>query len=63
MAGLKHANILETSIQLIPTRDRAVVGEMLAMTDYVDVLVPRWGKGLVERVQSDARVPVFAHLE
>ncbi|MDG1236774.1 MAG: glutamate-5-semialdehyde dehydrogenase [Amylibacter sp.] len=63
VAGLKHANIPETSIQLIPTRDRAVVGEMLAMTDYVDVLVPRGGKGLVERVQSDARVPVFAHLE
>ena len=63
VAGLKHANIPEASIQLIPTRDRAVVGEMLTMTDYVDVLVPRGGKDLVERVQSDARVPVFAHLE
>ncbi len=61
--GLKFAGLPEDSIQLVPTRDRAAVGEMLTMTDYIDVIVPRGGKGLVGRVQSDARVPVFAHLE
>lgn len=63
VSGLKSANLPETAIQLVPTRDRAAVGEMLTITDYIDVIVPRGGKGLVERVQSDARVPVFAHLE
>ncbi|MCP5089017.1 MAG: glutamate-5-semialdehyde dehydrogenase [Rhodobacteraceae bacterium] len=61
--GLKSAGLPETAIQLVPTRDRAAVGEMLTMTQYIDVIVPRGGKGLVGRVQSDARVPVFAHLE
>lgn len=61
--GLKAAGLPEASIQLVPTRDREAVGEMLTMTDYIDVIVPRGGKGLVGRVQSDARVPVFAHLE
>ncbi len=61
--GLKSANLPEAAIQLVPTRDRAAVGEMLTMTNYIDVIVPRGGKGLVGRVQSDARVPVFAHLE
>jgi glutamate-5-semialdehyde dehydrogenase len=61
--GLKAAGLPETAIQLVPTRDRVAVGEMLTMTDYIDVIVPRGGKGLVGRVQSDARVPVFAHLE
>ncbi len=61
--GLKAAGLPEDAIQLVPTRDRAAVGEMLTMTDYIDVIVPRGGKGLVARVQSDARVPVFAHLE
>lgn len=61
--GLKAAGLPETAIQLVPTRDRAAVGEMLIMTDTIDVIVPRGGKGLVGRVQSDARVPVFAHLE
>lgn len=63
VSGLKAANLPEAAIQLVPTRDRAAVGEMLTMTDYIDVIVPRGGKGLVGRVQSDARVPVFAHLE
>ncbi|MBR9863940.1 MAG: glutamate-5-semialdehyde dehydrogenase [Rhodobacteraceae bacterium] len=62
-AGLVSAGLPETAIQLVPTRDRAAVGEMLTMTDYIDVIVPRGGKGLVGRVQADARVPVFAHLE
>ncbi len=47
----------------VPTTDRAAVGEMLTMTDFIDVIVPRGGKGLVGRVQAEARVPVFAHLE
>jgi glutamate-5-semialdehyde dehydrogenase len=61
--GLQAAGLPEDAIQLVPTRDRAAVGEMLTMTDYIDVIVPRGGKGLVGRVQADARVPVFAHLE
>ncbi len=61
--GLKSANLPEDSIQLVPTRDRAAVQELLTMIDYVDVIVPRGGKGLVGLVQREARVPVFAHLE
>ncbi|MEL6680185.1 MAG: glutamate-5-semialdehyde dehydrogenase, partial [Pseudomonadota bacterium] len=61
--GLRAANLPEAAIQRVPTRDRAAVGEMLTMTDHIDVIVPRGGKGLVGRVQADARVPVFAHLE
>lgn len=61
--GLKSANLPEDAIQLIPTRDRAAVQELLTLTDYVDVIVPRGGKGLVGLVQREARVPVFAHLE
>ena len=61
--GLRDANLPEDAIQLVPTRDRAAVSEMLAMTDMIDVIVPRGGKGLVGLVQREARVPVFAHLE
>jgi glutamate-5-semialdehyde dehydrogenase len=61
--GLRDANLPEDAVQLVPTRDRAAVGEMLTMTDTIDVIVPRGGKGLVGLVQRDARVPVFAHLE
>lgn len=61
--GLKAANLPVAAVQMAPTRDRAFVGEMLTATDYIDVIVPRGGKGLVGRVQADARVPVFAHLE
>ncbi|WP_319823827.1 glutamate-5-semialdehyde dehydrogenase [Thalassovita sp.] len=61
--GLKVANLPADAIQLVPTRDRAAVQELLTMTDYVDVIVPRGGKGLVGLVQREARVPVFAHLE
>ena len=61
--GLDHAGLPETAIQLVPTRDRAAVSEMLGMTDFIDVIVPRGGKGLVGLVQAEARVPVFAHLE
>ncbi|WP_299410866.1 glutamate-5-semialdehyde dehydrogenase [uncultured Roseobacter sp.] len=61
--GLRDANLPEDAIQLVPTRDRAAVSEMLTMTDTIDVIVPRGGKGLVGLVQREARVPVFAHLE
>ncbi|WP_150297117.1 glutamate-5-semialdehyde dehydrogenase [Salipiger aestuarii] len=61
--GLRAAGLPEDAIQLVPTRDRAAVTELLQMTDDVDVIVPRGGKGLVSLVQREARVPVFAHLE
>ena len=62
--GLRAAGLPEAAIQLVPTTDREAVGAMLRGLDgSVDVIVPRGGKGLVERVQSEARVPVFAHLE
>jgi glutamate-5-semialdehyde dehydrogenase len=62
--GLRAAGLPEDAIQLVPTRDRAAVGLMLAGLDNnIDVIVPRGGKGLVGRVQAEARVPVFAHLE
>ena len=61
--GIKAADLPETSIQLVPTRDREAVQKLLRMAEYVDVIVPRGGKGLVGVVQQEARVPVFAHLE
>jgi glutamate-5-semialdehyde dehydrogenase len=62
--GLIDAGLPATAIQLVPTADRAAVGEMLGgMQDYIDVLVPRGGKSLVARVQAEARVPVIGHLE
>jgi len=61
--GLRAANLPLAAIQLVPTRDRAAVQEMLTMTGHIDVIVPRGGKGLVGLVQREARVPVFAHLE
>ena len=61
--GLKSTGLPELAIQLVPTRDRAAVREMLTMTEFMDVIVPRGGKGLVSLVQREARVPVFAHLE
>lgn len=61
--GLIAAGLPEHAIQLVPTRDRAAVQELLTMVDTVDVIVPRGGKGLVGLVQREARVPVFAHLE
>jgi glutamate-5-semialdehyde dehydrogenase len=62
--GLTAAGLPADAIQLVPTRDRAAVGMMLAGLDgTIDVIVPRGGKGLVKRVQDEARVPVFAHLE
>ncbi len=64
VAGLKAANLPEHAIQIVPTTDRAAVGAMLSGLDgAIDVIVPRGGKSLVARVQNEARVPVFAHLE
>jgi len=63
-AGLGEAGLPDTAIQLVPTRDRDAVGPMLAGLDgMIDVIVPRGGKGLVARVQEEARLPVFAHLD
>jgi glutamate-5-semialdehyde dehydrogenase len=62
--GLREANLPEDAIALVPTRDRAAVGMMLeGLNGNIDVIVPRGGKSLVDRVQKEARVPVFAHLE
>ena len=62
--GLRTAGLPEACIQLVPVTDRAAVGVMLAgMTDQLDVVVPRGGKGLVKRVQEEARVPVIGHLD
>ncbi|WP_136618486.1 MULTISPECIES: glutamate-5-semialdehyde dehydrogenase [Mesorhizobium] len=62
--GLKEAGLPEDAIQLVPTTDRAAVGEMLkGLSGTLDVIIPRGGKSLVGRVQTEARVPVFAHLE
>ncbi|KAF0173477.1 MAG: glutamate-5-semialdehyde dehydrogenase [Rhodobacteraceae bacterium] len=61
--GLREAGLPEDAIQLIPTRDREMVTAMLQAVEFIDVIVPRGGKGLVGLVQREARVPVFAHLE
>lgn len=61
--GLRAAGLPETAIQMVPTRDRAAVNAMLGAQGLIDVIIPRGGKGLVGLVQSEARVPVFAHLE
>ena len=64
VAGLRAAGLPEACIQIVPTTDRAAVGYMLAgMAEYIDVIVPRGGKGLIERVQREARVPVIGHLD
>ncbi|MBT6095868.1 MAG: glutamate-5-semialdehyde dehydrogenase [Rhodospirillaceae bacterium] len=62
-SGLRDAGLPEAAVQRVPTRDRAAVGEMLTMTEYIDVIVPRGGKSLVERVSAESRVPLFKHLE
>jgi glutamate-5-semialdehyde dehydrogenase len=60
--GLAAAGLPETAVQVIETTDRAAVGELITMKDYVDVIVPRGGKGLIERISGEARVPVIKHL-
>ncbi len=61
--GLAAAGLPETAVQVVDTTDRAAVGEMITMPEYVDVIVPRGGKGLIERISKDARVPVIKHLD
>lgn len=61
--GLRSARLPETAIQVIETTDRAAVGELVTMKEFVDVIVPRGGKGLIERISSEARVPVIKHLD
>lgn len=63
IAGLSEGGIPAEAVQLLPTQDRAAVGAMLAAAGLIDMIVPRGGKGLVARVQADARVPVLAHLD
>ena len=62
-AGLKAAGLPETAVQVVETTDRAAVGHLVAMPEYVDVIVPRGGKGLIERISKEARVPVIKHLD
>lgn len=62
-AALVAAGLPESSVQLVPTPDRAAVGEMLKMNSFIDVIVPRGGKSLVQRVTAESRVPLFEHLE
>ena len=61
--GLSATGLPETIVQVIETTDRAAVGELITMTEFVDVIVPRGGKSLIERVSKDARVPVIKHLD
>jgi glutamate-5-semialdehyde dehydrogenase len=63
VAGLRAAGLPEGAIQLVPTTDRAAVGMMLTMPQHIDIIVPRGGRGLIERVQNESRVPVIAHLD
>ena len=61
--GLHAAGLPEAAIQVVATTDRAAVGELITMKDYVDIIVPRGGKGLIERISNEARVPVIKHLD
>ena len=61
--GLREAGLPEDAVQVVATTDRAAVSELVAMPKYVDVIVPRGGKGLIERVSAEARVPVIKHLD
>jgi glutamate-5-semialdehyde dehydrogenase len=63
VGGLAAAGLPEDAVQLVPTQDRAAVGIMLGMAGVIDVIVPRGGRSLVERVMNESKVPVFAHLE
>jgi glutamate-5-semialdehyde dehydrogenase len=62
-AGIAAAGLPEAAVQLVPTRNRAAVALMLRMADLIDVIVPRGGRSLIERVQRESRIPVIAHLE
>ncbi|MEQ8246433.1 MAG: glutamate-5-semialdehyde dehydrogenase [Alphaproteobacteria bacterium] len=62
-AGLQAAGLPTAAVQLVPTRDRAAVGAMLTMSAYINIIVPRGGRSLIERVQKESRIPVIAHLD
>ena len=62
-AGLRAAGLPETAVQVVSTTDRAAVGELITMKDYVDVIVPRGGKSLIARISEEARIPVIKHLD
>ena len=61
--GLKKAGLPEHAVQMVPVRDRAAVGEMLTMTRYIDIIVPRGGKSLTQRIQEESRIPTILHLD
>jgi glutamate-5-semialdehyde dehydrogenase len=61
--ALAGSGLPQTAVQLVPTTDRAAVGELIAMPAFVDVIIPRGGKGLIERISADAKVPVIKHLD
>ena len=61
--GLRGAGLPEPAVQVIETTDRAAVGELITMKDYVDIIVPRGGKGLIERISAESRIPVLKHLD
>ncbi len=61
--GIAASGLPEDAVQIVPTRDRAAVGMMLGMTEFIDIIVPRGGRSLIERVQRESRMPVIAHLE
>jgi glutamate-5-semialdehyde dehydrogenase len=61
--GLEAAGLPKDAIQLVPTRDRAAVGEMLTMTRYIDIIIPRGGKSLTERILAESRIPTLQHLD
>jgi glutamate-5-semialdehyde dehydrogenase len=61
--GLEKAGLPKEVVQVVETTDRAAVGELITMKDYIDVIVPRGGKGLIERIANDARIPVIKHLD
>jgi len=61
--ALKQSGLMQQAVQVVETTDRAAVGEMITMPDYVDVIIPRGGKGLIERISQSARVPVIKHLD
>jgi glutamate-5-semialdehyde dehydrogenase len=62
-AGLREAGLPETAVQLVQTPDRAAVGELVTMTEYVDIIVPRGGKDLIERLARESRIPMIKHLD
>src|SRR5262249_9067768 len=61
--ALEEAGLPRDAVQLVPTVDRAAVGQLITMPQFVDVIIPRGGKGLIERISKEARVPVIKHLD